>query len=203
MTAWTFEVPLDDLRSIQSWTLNPGPLSGFAGDQVVQRALTMAFEAHRGQVRKYTGEPYICHPIEVESILRRLRYRHEVRAAALMHDAVEDTEVTLEVIAAHFSPRVVELVDYMTERDWSGNRRVRKTKERIRLSKGDAECQALKLADLISNARSIITHDPGFARVFVREAKDLAVSFTAADRRIVEIANRVLDSEHPHKEELK
>ena len=64
----------------------------------VQEALSLAYDAHAGQVRK-SGEKYITHPVEVARILAELQMDGESLAAGLLHDTVEDTqEVSFEEI---------------------------------------------------------------------------------------------------------
>ncbi len=82
--------------------------------EVVQRAYQMAEEAHRGQKRS-SGEPYINHCIAVASILADLRVPSEVIAAALLHDTVEDTSVTLGDIRREFGETTAILVDGVTK----------------------------------------------------------------------------------------
>lgn len=82
--------------------------------EVVQRAYQMAEEAHRGQKRS-SGEPYINHCIAVASILADLRVPSEVIAAALLHDTVEDTSVSLGDIRREFGETIAILVDGVTK----------------------------------------------------------------------------------------
>src|SRR5688572_2066454 len=94
------------------------------------RARGFAERAHAaiGQRRKYTGEPYIVHPIAVAELVRSVPHTPEMIAAALLHDVVEDTPVTLAQIEAEFGPVVADLVDWLTDvsRPADGKRQVRK-----------------------------------------------------------------------------
>ncbi|PRZ17264.1 GTP pyrophosphokinase [Laceyella sediminis] len=85
-------------------------------DDLVQlrRAYEFADEAHKGQFRK-SGEPYILHPIAVAEILADLRMDVPTLIAALLHDVVEDTGVTLEEIGERFGSAVRHLVDGVTK----------------------------------------------------------------------------------------
>jgi (p)ppGpp synthase/HD superfamily hydrolase len=139
---------------------------------LVARALAFATQAHGSinHVRKYTGEPYIHHPIEVMKIVRTAeRYTDEMLAAALLHDTVEDTPATQADIEREFGPIVGKLVLELTDQCHDGNRATRKAAEAARLGTISPEGQTVKLADLISNSRSIVAHDPGFAFVYLRE----------------------------------
>lgn len=78
----------------------------------LERAISIAAEAHAGQLDK-AGQPYILHPLRVMLSLEIA----EDRIAAVLHDVVEDTDVTLEVLRAEgFSPEVLAAVDALTKR---------------------------------------------------------------------------------------
>ncbi len=81
---------------------------------LIEKAYRLADEAHKGQKRK-SGEPYIIHPICVGIILAELEMDKETIAAGLLHDIVEDTEVTKEELAIEFSEEIALLVDGVTK----------------------------------------------------------------------------------------
>jgi guanosine-3',5'-bis(diphosphate) 3'-pyrophosphohydrolase len=83
---------------------------------VIVTAGRTAQAAHDGQFRR-SGEPYITHPIAVATIVAELGLDAQTVAAALLHDAVEDTGLTLESIAATFGPGVAKVVDGVTKLD--------------------------------------------------------------------------------------
>ncbi len=85
-----------------------------ADRELVIRAYHVAEEAHRDQKRN-SGEPYFTHCLAVAQILADLRVPPEVVAAGLLHDTVEDTEVTLEDIRRDFGETVAKLVDGVTK----------------------------------------------------------------------------------------
>jgi len=80
----------------------------------LEEAYRLAEEKHSGQMRK-SGEPYIHHPLEVCMILARLNLDTSTLQAALLHDVVEDSDVTLGEIKAMFGPEVASLVDGVTK----------------------------------------------------------------------------------------
>jgi (p)ppGpp synthase/HD superfamily hydrolase len=147
---------------------------------LVAKALRLATEAHDGQTRKYIGTPYVEHPIAVAQIVARRGGSYDLQAAALLHDVVEDTPVTLEHLATLFPPDVVAAVEYMTDQCHDGNRRERKAAECARLATGTPEQQSLKLADLIDNTASIVEHDPKFAKTYLVEKRALLDALTDA-----------------------
>ncbi|GBQ52311.1 HD domain-containing protein [Komagataeibacter sucrofermentans] len=126
-------------------------------------AFTAAAHASINQCRKYTGDPYIVHPRRVAQTVKQTGARDEVVAAALLHDVVEDTPVTLEEIRTEFGENVAALVEMVTDvsRPEDGNRRVRKAMDRDHLALASAEGQTIKLADLIDNTASITRYDAG------------------------------------------
>jgi (p)ppGpp synthase/HD superfamily hydrolase len=129
---------------------------------------------HGDQVRKYTGEPYIEHCREIVEILKGVPHTEDMLAAAWLHDVLEDTECPMSAIAKEFGLTVLDMVYHLTDCDKSnGNRAKRKAIDRERLGAASAEVQTIKLADLISNTKSIVEHDPKFAKVYLAEARML------------------------------
>lgn len=137
------------------------------------RAASFAAAAHGvvGQVRKYTGAPYIEHPAAVASIVRSVPHTEEMLAAAWLHDVVEDTPVSLSDIRETFGNKVAELVEWLTDksRPSDGSRAARKAIDRAHSAAAPAAAQTIKLADLIDNTSSIVSHDPDFAKVYLKE----------------------------------
>lgn len=150
-----------------------------------EKARIFAVAAHCavGQLRKYTAEPYWVHPAEVVSILKTRPHDPEMIAAAWLHDVVEDTGVTIEVIRAEFGSKVSDLVGWLTDvsRPDHGNRAARKAVDRAHTAAAPAEAQTIKLCDLISNTKSIVEHDPEFAKVYLKEKQLLLEVLTKGD----------------------
>lgn len=145
---------------------------------LVEKAYIFATAAHAaiGQKRKYTGEDYINHPVEVCNLIEKSTFvNDEMRAAALLHDVAEDTQLSIELIEKEFGKCVATLVEGLTDvsKAGDGNRAKRKEIDRQHTSKQSAACKTIKLADLISNSKSILQHDRDFARVYLKEKKAL------------------------------
>ena len=161
-------------------------------DQATLLAQTMKFatESHGDQKRKYTGEPYVTHPIAVMKIVQSVPHSFEMLQAALLHDVVEDTEITIEVIEDRFGPVVAEMVSGLTDvsRPEDGNRETRKAKDRDHTAQQSAEVQTIKLADLIHNTQSIEKYDPGFYQVYKQEKIKLLSVLTQGDRTLMYMA---------------
>lgn len=163
---------------------------------VVNKALAYATEAHKGQVRKYTGEPYIVHPIEVMETVRRVMDDPEVQAAALLHDVVEDTPVSIKDIEDVFGPRVAALVSDLTDvsKPEDGNRATRKELDRQHSAKASPDAQSVKLADLISNSMSIVKDDPNFAKVYMKEKALLLGVLTKGNPQLFSLAAKIVEN---------
>lgn len=159
---------------------------------IVRDAAWFASAAHRacGQRRKYTGECYTKHLEEVATLVREYGGSEEMRAAAWLHDVVEDTQITHEDIHAKFGPYVADLVQWLTDvsKPEDGNRKTRKAIDRDHLSKAPPEAQTIKLCDLISNTSSIKEHDPSFAKVYLREKSELLTVMNKGNADLYEIA---------------
>jgi (p)ppGpp synthase/HD superfamily hydrolase len=156
------------------------------------RIFATAAHAAVGQLRKYTNEPYIVHPAEVVSIVRSVPHTEAMVAAAWLHDVVEDTGVTIETVRAEFGEEVADLVGWLTDvsRPEDGNRAHRKARDREHTAAAPAEAQTVKLADLISNTRSIMAHDPKFAVTYLEEKQALLAVMTRGDATLMAIARR-------------
>lgn len=141
------------------------------------RALRFAEQAHEGQFRKYTGEPYVTHCLDVMERLRALYAKHNLVApeamlcAAALHDTVEDTDTSFQEITELFGIDVAGLVFWLTDitpKEW-GNRATRKRLCAERIGYAPLSAKVIKFCDIASNTDSIVQHDPKFAAVYVPE----------------------------------
>ncbi len=127
--------------------------------ELIQRAYKFSEEAHRGQTRR-SGLPYLTHPASVAGILADLRLDDETVITGLLHDTVEDTDVTLEDIREEFGESVALLVDGVTKITQISFRNTHeKQGENIRkmlLAMGkDIRVILVKLADRLHNMRTL------------------------------------------------
>jgi (p)ppGpp synthase/HD superfamily hydrolase len=155
------------------------------------KVFCLAAHAAAGQRRKYTGEPYHLHPFEVADTVAGTEYcTEEMIVAALLHDVVEDTEVSLDVIARQFGLIATAYVEQLTDVSvlGDGNRAARKAIDLAHTAKASPQAKTIKLADLISNSRSIIKHDPEFAKVYLTEKRALLKVLTEGDHTLYKIA---------------
>jgi (p)ppGpp synthase/HD superfamily hydrolase len=145
---------------------------------LVEQAADLAKAAHEGQRRKYTGEPYWHHLRNVAELVAEVTDDEEMIAAAWLHDTLEDTAVDYSTIRSGFGQRVAQLVleltDEYTHEKYPGmNRASRKKAEAERLSKISADARTIKLADIKDNTRDIVERDPGFAKIYLAEKRDI------------------------------
>lgn len=170
---------------------------------IIDKAQMFAAGAHAGvgQKRKYTGEDYIHHPVAVAEIVRNNGGTDEMIAAAMLHDTIEDTQITFGHIFSLFGDRVAEMVDALSNKAIAedGNRETRFFIN-VRALRGrlDMQSRVIKLADLIHNTQSITKYDQKFAAQYLAEkAFMLSVLFSGVEIgvSIEEIESRVGD--HP------
>lgn len=191
---------------------------------MLQRAFAFAGAAHAaiGQLRKYSKEPYIVHPVECIGILQALPPESGITMAQqvgmMNHDTVEDTRsyvdeagnpvlkppeavrkgtkiflvegITFGLIQtvfgfedAVFGQEVVRITSGLTDvsMPWDGNRDVRKKIDIDHTAEQANDVKTNKAADILSNSTTIIQHDPGFARKWMKEKSDLLPALVGAD----------------------
>ncbi|MFL9611176.1 HD domain-containing protein [Methylobacillus sp. Pita2] len=158
-----------------------------------------------GQVRKYTGDAYIVHPIEVMNILSGVTQDEDVLIAALLHDVVEDTQddgagrnaaFIQNEIHALFGERVQKLVLEVTDisRPSDGNRAVRMEIDRQHYALASPDGKSIKLADVISNTSKIMELDRRFAQKYIQEKALLLEFLTEGAPGLYEMATKVIVS---------
>src|SRR5438477_6239669 len=119
----------------------------------LDRALIVAARAHRDQRRKGSDVPYVQHPAHVAILLLKCGLPEDVAIAGVLHDVVEDTDVSLDAIRAEFGDAVASLVDAVTEKKLEGAAprpwRVRKEEQLAKIATASFEVAALKAADAL------------------------------------------------------
>lgn len=138
------------------------------------RALHFATIKHHGQIRKYTGAPYVSHCFAVAMQVLDWDGTEEMQAAAFLHDTLEDTKTTYAELLEQFGPAVANLVLELTDAYTAAthphqNRAWRKKLEADRLWGCSLEARVIKLADMADNTSSIVKYDPSFAAVYLKE----------------------------------
>jgi (p)ppGpp synthase/HD superfamily hydrolase len=168
-----------------------------SGMDIVRKAQVYAMAAHAavGQKRKYTGEPYIVHPAEVAKIVAGVPgSTPDMVAAAWLHDVVEDTGCTFTDVHMAFGIDIATLVGWLTDvsKPEDGNRAHRKAMDRAHSAEAPAEAQTVKLADLISNSKSIMAHDPAFAKTYLEEKRLMLEVMTKGDPTLMAEARKYI-----------
>lgn len=123
---------------------------------VIEQAYAAAESAHRGQLRR-SGEPYITHPVAVAQILADLGIGPKTLAAALLHDTVEDTEYTLDMLRNDFGDEIAMLVDGVTKLDklkYGDSAQAETVRKMVVAMSKDIRVLVIKLADRLHNART-------------------------------------------------
>jgi GTP pyrophosphokinase len=155
---------------------------------VIERAYAVAEKAHAGKLRE-TGEPYIQHPLAVALLLTRTGMDADTIAAGLLHDVVEDTDVSLQDLAQAFGPQIANLVDGVTKLDqieherfgrlWEQEDEQRDAQEFRNLRKmfvamaNDVRVVVIKLADRLHNMRTLDGLEPKRRKSFARETLEI------------------------------
>ncbi|MEU9287780.1 HD domain-containing protein [Streptomyces sp. NPDC048275] len=123
----------------------------------LRRAYVLAESSHRGQMRK-SGEPYITHPLAVTLILAELGAETTTLTASLLHDTVEDTEVTLDQVREQFGDEVCYLVDGVTKLekvDYGAAAEPETFRKMLVATGNDVRVMSIKLADRLHNMRTL------------------------------------------------
>jgi GTP pyrophosphokinase len=178
------------------------PQAGSAAVETLRRAYVLAESSHRGQTRK-SGEPYITHPLAVTLILAELGAETTTLTASLLHDTVEDTEVTLDQVRAEFGTEVSYLVDGVTklEKVDHGAAAEPETFRKMLVATGsDVRVMSIKLADRLHNVRTLGVMRPDKQARIAKVTRDVLIPL--AERLGVqalktELEDRVFAILHP------
>lgn len=149
----TPEERFSELQKMTSSYLSPEE------EAMLKRAFLFAREAHKGQCRK-SGEPFIAHPVEVALILADLKMDVETLCAALLHDTVEDSAVTVEEVSELFNENIAALVDGVTkitriEVETLSDEQAQTIRKMFVAMNKDIRVVVIKLADRLHNMRTL------------------------------------------------
>lgn len=144
--------PQDLITKIRSYHPN-------LNEALVQKAYIFSKEAH-GSQKRHSGDPYFSHPVAVAEILADLKLDQESIVTALLHDVVEDTEVTLDEIEKEFGEEIAKLVDGVTKlgkiESAPANERIAENFRKLTLAMSeDIRVLIVKLADRLHNMRTL------------------------------------------------
>jgi guanosine-3',5'-bis(diphosphate) 3'-pyrophosphohydrolase len=125
----------------------------------LNKAFNFAVEAHKNQ-KRISGAPYVVHPVAVASILVELRLDSATIITGLLHDTIEDTKTTYDVVLKEFGKEVADLVDGVTkisalEEKVKDNSKAENFRKLILATSKDIRVLLVKLADRLHNMRTI------------------------------------------------
>jgi len=145
--------------------------------ELLKQAYQVARDAHEGQMRT-SGEPYITHPVAVARILAEMRLDHETLMAALLHDTIEDTQVTHQDLAELFGTSVAELVEGVSKLDKIKFRDKKEAqaenfRKMMMAMTQDIRVILIKLADRTHNMRTLGALRPDKRRRIARETLEI------------------------------
>ncbi len=150
-----------------------------SGDDValIRRAWQFCVSHHAGQKRA-SGEPYIVHPLEVADVLAGMKLDATAIAAALLHDAVEDTPATSEEIDERFGDQVAHIVEGVTKIDKiqfanREDRQAENVRKMLLAMVSDVRVVLIKLADRLHNMRTLEHLKPERQESIARETLDI------------------------------
>ncbi len=173
-----------DLTDYESWLVSISERRSAEELAFLRQVCCFAEKAHRGQIRA-SGEPYFQHVIAVANILAGLNMDHETLAAAVLHDVVEDTPVTLDQIRDRFGETVAKLVDGVTKMDairsvrgqLDHGRREKANSETLRkmllAMVEDVRVVLIKLADRLHNMRTLFALDEARQKRMAKETMEI------------------------------
>jgi GTP diphosphokinase / guanosine-3',5'-bis(diphosphate) 3'-diphosphatase len=145
--------------------------------EIIRKAWQFCLQQHEGQKRA-SGEPYIIHPLEVAQVLAELKMDSTAIAAGLLHDAVEDTDVTSVEIARRFNDQVAHIVEGVTKLDKIkfANRedhQAENIRKMLLAMVTDVRVVIIKLADRLHNMRTLEHLKPEKQQKIARETLDI------------------------------
>ena len=163
--------PLEGLRQSVAGYLKPADLSR------LEEAYHFSDAAHQGQLRK-SGEPYISHPVAVAEILSHWQLDAQTLCAALLHDVVEDTEVSTDDISRRFGKPVADLVDGVSKLDRiefqsQQDAQAENFRKMLLAMARDVRVMLIKLADRLHNMRTLDAVSPAQRRRVARETLEI------------------------------
>lgn len=143
----------------------------------IHLAIAFCVAGHQacGQKRKFSGEEYFHHPIDVSALVASFGGSDDMICAALMHDLIEDTQIKIETVRGTFGVNVARMVLALTKvsKPEDGDRATRKALDLIYTAQACPDTKTIKLCDIISNLSDIHNGDPEWTKQYVLEKEML------------------------------
>jgi len=151
--------------------------------QQVRRAYFYAEQAHDGQRRK-SGEPYVTHPLAAANVLAGMHMDHQSLMAAMLHDVIEDTEISYEALHSQFGEAVADIVDGVSklthlEFETKAEAQASNFQKMVLAMAEDIRVILVKLADRLHNMRTLGAMRPDKQRRIARETLDIYAPIAA------------------------
>ena len=165
------------------------------GSDITGKAMTYATEMHAGQTRKFSGKPYVTHPIKVAKLLSTFTKSPTLIAAAYLHDTIEDTDATYESVKDMFGKAVADLVKELTSLP-DGIKELGKAEYLAqKMTAMSADALTIKLCDRLDNVS-----DGGSAKwreKYARQTRSLMLrlkklSLNSAHKKIIKRINEIV-----------
>lgn len=173
--------------------------------EMVRKAWKYAARAHASinQLRDYTNEPYIIHPVQVAAMVMTVEHDEAMICAALLHDVPEDLHVSPDVLLPEFGKEITEYVNWLTKPSRNmvakNNYEERAKVDRDYLAQAPGKVQTIKVCDIILNCSSMIIHNPGYEKKYgylkkyLNKNRKLIAAMTKADPILVSQANKIFE----------
>ncbi|MDP8033355.1 RelA/SpoT family protein [Pasteurella atlantica] len=174
--------------------------------ELIKQAFVVARDAHEGQFRS-SGEPYICHPVAVATIIAEMKLDHEAVMAALLHDVIEDTPYTEEELANAFGTSVAEIVQGVSKLDKLKFRtrqeaQVANFQKMILAMTKDIRVVLIKLADRTHNMRTLGSLRADKRRRIAKETLEIYTPLAyrlGLDNLKRELEDLCFEAQYPHR----
>ena len=150
--------------------------------KVIEKAITFAKKWHGTQMRKTGEHPFYWHPLKVAEMVAERYCKTDVIVAAILHDVVEDSECTVELIEKEFNARIAQIVDRLTNKRFENGKRIKLTLEETlnRLQEvGDMETLLIKQMDRVHNLETIEGLKPDKQKKMADESNNYFVKLIA------------------------
>ncbi len=150
--------------------------------KVIEKAITFTKKWHSGQIRKTGEHPFYWHPLRVAEMVATYYCKTDVIVASLLHDTIEDSECTMEIIEKEFNQRIAEIVDRLTNNRFEDGVWIKLTLEQTleKLNKlGDKEAMFIKLMDRQHNLETIKGLSPEKQKKMAQETNNHFIKWIA------------------------
>ncbi len=164
----------------------------YLNEETIAHAFSFADKLHKGQYRKGSGGPFIIHPRGVYKILKNLNIKNkEILIASILHDTIEDTKITYNLIKREFSKNIADLVKSVT----SDKKQIKILGKPLYLAKKMVKMSdnalTIKLADRLHNLTDLHKVSPEFAEKMIKQT-DFIIDYLTSHRKLNNIHKKLI-----------